>query len=130
MGCLTRLAIRCVPAHADQTAAQAAAPALPPAQCFPALLAMLMPHTLLKVYIALHLQLFFKRSTLYIPFVLVGAYFANEVRSEQCEGLQKAHLASQCSKVQYPHPHWGWGGPSRCSNVQYSQFDWWPGHHG
>lgn len=23
-------------------------------------------------------QLFFKRSTLYIPFVLVGAYFANE----------------------------------------------------
>jgi hypothetical protein len=28
------------------------------------------------------LQLFFKRSTLYIPFVLVGAYFANEVRSK------------------------------------------------
>jgi hypothetical protein len=26
------------------------------------------------------LQLFFKRSTVYIPFVLVGAYFANEVR--------------------------------------------------
>ena len=26
-------------------------------------------------------QLFFKRSTIYIPFVLVGAYFANEVRS-------------------------------------------------
>lgn len=25
-------------------------------------------------------QLFFKRSTLYIPFILVGAYFANEVR--------------------------------------------------
>jgi hypothetical protein len=26
------------------------------------------------------LQLFFKRSTLYVPFVLVGAFYANEVR--------------------------------------------------
>lgn len=30
---------------------------------------------------SVHLQLFFKRSTLYVPFILVGAYFANEVRS-------------------------------------------------
>jgi hypothetical protein len=35
--------------------------------------------------LSLHLQLFFKRSTLYIPFVLVGAYFANEVRSSKLQ---------------------------------------------
>lgn len=29
----------------------------------------------------MYLQLFFKRSTLYVPFVLVGAFYANEVGS-------------------------------------------------
>ncbi|KAI8472812.1 MAG: putative ubiquinone-cytochrome c reductase [Monoraphidium minutum] len=41
-------------------------------------------------------QLFFKRSTIYVPFVLVGAYFANEavdtVINSVWEGRNKGKL--------------------------------------
>lgn len=32
------------------------------------------------------MQIFFKRQTVYIPTVLVGAYFSNEVRSTALDG--------------------------------------------
>ncbi len=35
-------------------------------------------------------QLFFKRSTLYVPFVLVGAYFANEVSNQEHQRAARA----------------------------------------
>jgi hypothetical protein len=48
----------------------------------------------------MHLQLFFKRSTLYIPFVLVGAYFANEVRSSKLQDRPAARSRPSLTQVQ------------------------------
>lgn len=36
-------------------------------------------------------QLFFKRSTIYVPFVLVGAYFANEAVDSGIQSVWESH---------------------------------------
>lgn len=47
------------------------------------------PPWCVAVLLWLAVQLFFKRSTLYIPFILVGAYFANEVRKQEIGTLHR-----------------------------------------